>query len=305
MSDLDPRITRIVERQYGVIARRQLVRQGMSHAAISRRLASARFIPVHPGVYAVGHASLSRRGRELAAVLSVGESALLSHRAAAALWGLIDAVEVIEVLAPTRRAPRRRGVRVRRTAGKISKHDRRLRNHIPVTSPLRTLLDLAAISGFADLELAVARGLQRGLVTDSELRDRVAAEHGRPGNPRLRTLLDGGDGPRLTRSELEQRFLARVREAGLPTPETEVRLHPYVLDFLWREERVVVETDGFETHGTRAAFDADRARDADLKSRGLEVVRFTWRQIDHESTRVVARVAAVLAIARERSHRGS
>ena len=302
--ELAPRIAWLAGRQYGVVARRQLTVLGATDSQISRRLASGLLIAVHPGVYAVGHGSLSRRGWELAAVLSLGDRALLADRSAAALWGLIDPVGVIEVVVASAKAPRRRGVKVRR-AVEISPQDRRRRHGIGVTSALRTLIDLAAIPAFTDLELATARALKRGLVSRPALEARAASERGRPGNPRLRALLGADGGPRLTRSKLERRFLARLREAGLETPRTDFAVKPYVVDFFWARERVIVETDGFETHGVESLFNADRARDADLKARGFEVLRFTWHQIEREPTLVIARLAAVLAIAEERARRSA
>jgi very-short-patch-repair endonuclease len=116
----------------------------------------------------------------------------------------------------------------------------------------------------------------------------------RRGLPELRRALAAGDGA-PTRSELERMMLRLVAEAGLPRPEVNRRLGPYVVDFLWVRERVVVETDGWAAHGHRRAFEADRARDADLQARGDLVVRFTWRQISEAQLLVATRLAQVLA----------
>jgi very-short-patch-repair endonuclease len=122
--------------------------------------------------------------------------------------------------------------------------------------------------------------------------DRVAGHRGRG---RLAKVLQRRDEPTLTRSEAEERLLALVRAARLPAPACNVRVRPYEVDFLWRAERLIVEVDGYAFHSTRAAFERDRRRDADLQARGFSVMRVTWRQLAHEPEAVVARLAQRLS----------
>jgi very-short-patch-repair endonuclease len=158
-----------------------------------------------------------------------------------------------------------------------------------VTSPLRTLLDLAATLDPADLERTVNEAQVLRLVGAHDL-----AVAGRHGAPKLRAA--ARIEPRITRSRLERAMLALVRRAGLPVPETSVLIHDQLVDFYWPDHRLVVETDGYDVHATRARFEADRARDARLVAAGYVVLRFTWRQLEEEPEVVAARLAAALAL---------
>ena len=166
---------------------------------------------------------------------------------------------------------------------------------VPVTTPARTLLDIAPELPSRGLEQALAQAERMYAGTQRRVLALLARYPGRAGTPTLRELLGGSRRPALTRSEAEERILELVRKAGLSVPDQNVRLHGYELDFLWREERLVVEMDGFAFHGDRAAFEADRRRDADLAARGLQVVRITWRQITEEPEATLVRLAQALA----------
>jgi very-short-patch-repair endonuclease len=152
---------------------------------------------------------------------------------------------------------------------------------LPVTAPVRTLVDLAPSLGPGELERACADALVRGLVTADELK----AER----------IIDP-DRAEPTRSRLERQMLPLIRRAGLPRPLVNHTIGPYEIDFVWQKERVLVETDGWNTHGHRFAFESDRAQDADLVAQGWVVLRFTWRQIFDEPILVVTRVAQALAL---------
>ena len=160
---------------------------------------------------------------------------------------------------------------------------------IPVTSPARTILDMAAAAD-PHVESALARALRRNLTTRSELLERAST---RPGCRLLLPLLDSG--PALTESEAESRLLALIRKARLPEPECNITLGRFVVDFLWRPQRLVVEVDGFEFHSDRATFESDRVRDAELQAMGFRVLRVTWRGIVREAEAVIARIAGALA----------
>ncbi|MGI8439672.1 MAG: endonuclease domain-containing protein, partial [Thermoleophilaceae bacterium] len=125
--------------------------------------------------------------------------------------------------------------------------------------------------------------------------DLFARTPSRGGAARLRELLERQHGPKLTRSKAGQRFLDLVRQAGLPEPETNVRIHGYEVDFLWREQQVVVEIDGFRFHSSRRSFEHDRRKDATLQAAGLLTLRVTWIQMERESYAVIARLAKTLA----------
>jgi very-short-patch-repair endonuclease len=164
------------------------------------------------------------------------------------------------------------------------------RHGIPLTTPERTLLDLAAVLPQRELDRAVEQAKVLHLTTRAALL-RCPSRRG------IRALERAlADEPRLTRSEAEQRLLELLRAADLPPPRTNVRVHGHEVDLLWPRERLIVEVDGFAFHSTREAFERDRRRDAALQARGYRVLRLTWRQIVHEPQLVVARVATLLAI---------
>src|SRR4051812_25632030 len=154
----DAAVAALAGRQHGVVARRQLAALGLRSAAIDRRVAAGRLHPIHRGVYAVGHTVLALRGRWMAAVLAAGPEAVLSHRAAAALWAIRPGTW-IEVTAP--HAPRRRGIVGHR--GTVAPDERTVRDGIPVTTVARTLLDLAAILEPRLLERAMDEAEHAGL----------------------------------------------------------------------------------------------------------------------------------------------
>ncbi len=188
---------------------------------------------------------------------------------------------------------RRPGITVHRTPA-LTRRDVRTLDRITLTSPARTLLDVSALLPQAALERTVADAYARRLLKGSDLRDQLARHPGRPGTPSLHALVNGAT-PSLTRSKAEAKLLALIRAADLPRPETNDSLDPYEPDFLWRDERVIVEFDSWQFHSGRRAFEADRRRDADLAARGYTVIRVTWRQLAHQPHAVVARIAAALA----------
>ena len=214
----------------------------------------------------------------MAAVLAVGNDAAVSHRSAAALWEILPPADEDVDVTVTRGHPRSRpGIRVHRTR----RLEHSLNAGVRVTTPLRTIQDLGSTVGSRDLERAIEEAQVRRLVTRQEV-DLLGSSGARPE-------------PSLTRSEAERRLLALIRAARLPPPRTNTRVGRYEVDFLWADQRVVVEVDGFAFHSSRAAFERDRARDRDLQLSGYTVLRFTWRQLVDEPEAVVAAIAAALA----------
>jgi very-short-patch-repair endonuclease len=256
----------------------------------------------HAGVYAVGHLAPVEYGDETAALLAAGDSAVLSHESAAALWALRPAPPpgaAVHVTLPRPESARRRGINAHRTRTLLAR-DVRLRQHLPVTSPARTLVDIAGSLTERERERAVDEALVSRIVSRAQVEDVLARNATRPGARRLRALLRDREHLTVTRSEAEERFLVLTRDAALPAPELNVRLHAFEVDFLWRAERVVVEVDGFTHHGSRSAFERDRAKSAALAALGFTVIRITWLQIAHEAYAVIAQVAQALAWAQAR-----
>ena len=295
-SSVDERIASLATRQHGVVATRQLVALGLTRRAVSHRAQAGRLHPLHRGVYAVGHADIGYRGRWLAAVLAHGDGAVLSHRSAAALWDVLaDTAERTEVTVPTAggRAVRDR-VRVHRCPT-LRPDEVTIRRRIPVTTPARTVLDLAATLTPRQLERLLDQ-VEMERVTDYRALGAIASAHpNHRGSRRLRaTLATHLAGSTLTRSDLESRFLAICRAHGLPAPRVNVRIGEHTVDFLFPDRRLIVEIDSWTYHRTRARFDADRRRDATHLTAGYRTLRFTDRQLESESTRVAQTTSTAL-----------
>jgi hypothetical protein len=280
---VDETIRRLATRQHGVVGRAQLVELGIGPAMIGRLLAARRMEVVYRGVYALSRDLLSREGRWLAAVMATGSDAALSHEAAAAHWRIRPGPRAsVDVVTPRRPRPRP-GIRLHclsLSADEVIIHD-----GIPVTTPARTIFDLAATLDLRALQRAVRETEHLRLSAGPSLPELVARYPGRTGVPQVRALIAAGDGAH-TRSDLEDRFLDLVDRAGLPPPEVnalvEVPDGRFEVDCLWRRAGLVVELDGFGAHGTRFAFEADRRRDRLLQLAGFDVWRVTYRQVRHE-----------------------
>lgn len=281
----DAEIATLADQQHGVVARGQLVDIGVGEDAIDRRIEAGRLHPLHLGVYAIGHRVVSREGRWMAAVLACGPGAVLSHRSAAALWGIRKAAsETVDVALPRRSRSSRA---IRRHVTVVPDDERDERDGIPVTTAARTLLDLAASSPIDAVERDL-RELEYLRLTDRvpvvTLLDRY---RGRRGTRRLRLALEClDDSPGHLRSPLEQRFLGFLDRYDLPRPQFNVWIPLPVghvqVDCLWPETGNVVELDGWQAHGTRAAFKADRTRDRRLRLAGYAVTRLTWTELSDE-----------------------
>jgi hypothetical protein len=277
----DREIAAIAERQHGVVAGRQLRAAGFHASAIRRRVAAGRLHPLHAGVYAVGHRVVSQHGRWMAAVLACGDRALLSHRSAAALWGiLLTAGSGVDVTART--CGGRPGV-VLHWPRRVHDQDRAVCDGIPVTAVPCTLLNLAQeVSARRLRPRQLSRALEaaelKGLFDLAAMERLIARSRGRPGMTALRAALLDYRPQVFTRSKLERRFLDLCERAGLPRPAANAVVAGDEVDMLWRTERLVVELDGEQVHRTRAAFERDRRRDTALQIAGYRVVRITDRR---------------------------
>ena len=276
-------ITELAAVQHGVVGRAQLREAGFSEAAIDRRIRDGRLHPIHAGVYAVGHPNVSVEGRWMAAVLAAGEEGVLSHRSAGALWGICaDAASFTETTSPERH-DRRPGLRPHR--GTLGADEVTVLRGIPVTTIERTIVDLAAVLPRHRLARAVHQAEIHRLLDVHSLTSLMERHRGRRGIARLRLTLAelAQTGARVTRSELEDRFLAFVARAGIRAPETNVPLDVdgrwFEVDCLWRAEGVVVELNGYAVHGTRRAFETDSERLRALQAAGLSAIPVTWRQL--------------------------
>jgi len=281
----------LAERQHGVVARRQLLALGLGAKGIEHRLAIGRLHSIRRGIYAVGRPSVTREGRWMAAVLSCGPRAWLSHGSAAALWGIGEEEGKTEVSVDASRAPTRSDLRVHRRAT-LTLTDLTVERNIPVTGLVRTLVDRAVRLGRAELEAAINAADRRGLIDPESLRAALQPLAGQPGVGRLRGVLDRRTFV-LTDSELERRFLPLARAAGLPPPRTQAQLNGFRVDFHWPELGLVVETDGLRYHRTPAQQSHDRRRDQAHTAAGLTPLRFTHADVVHAPGHVRSTLARV------------
>ena len=293
----------LVRRQHGVVARWQLLELGYSPKAIEHRIARGRLHPVARGVYAVGRPQLTRHGEWMAAVLACGDRAVLSHSSAAALWGIRpDRRGPCEVSIPAAARRRPHGITVHRRKA-LADADVTVRRHIPVTTPVATLIDIANGLSRDDLEAAVNQADLLGLTDPEALREAIAPLRGRHGVPRVRRTIDVRTFS-LTRSKLERLFIPIALRAGLPRPLTLQWVNGVEVDFCWPDLGLVVETDGLTYHRTPAQQGSDHVRDHRHTASGLTVMRFTHGQVRYEPDYVeemLRRVATRLLTAASRA----
>jgi very-short-patch-repair endonuclease len=296
----DRTIADLAKKQRGVVSRAQLLAVGVTSDSIKHRLRAGRLHRVHPGVYRAGHTAPIHGAREMAAVLACGNGAVVSHLSAAALLQLLPYPAKpgpVDITVAGRDPGSRRGIAVHRVTV-LDERDVGSVRGVPVTTPARTILDLAAVLSSHSLERALAEAQVRRLVRRPDLVDQLGRNRGRRGTRMLRRVLALEGGPAPTRSDAERRLLRLVRAAELPIPRVNSRLGRYEVDFLWPEQRLVVEVDSFRFHSPRPRFERDRARDAALAAAGYTVIRVTWRQLVDTPEAVAARIAAALAVRR-------
>ena len=259
------------------------------------RLESARFAQLHRGVYLVGSVA-PQHAWAMAALLAFRLEAVLSHRSSAALWDILryPATAAAWVTVPPERDARR--PRIIATRARLDARDVRTRFRMRVTSPPRTILDLAAIIDDSyELERIVADAAYRRLAAEAELRDQLSRNPRKRGAAKLRAVLDLPGGPKRTRSPAERSMLRLLREHGIGGFETNARVHGYEVDFYWPLQHVVMEVDGWDAHSSRKAFEDDRLKAARLQAHGISVMRVTGRQVERDPAGAVRRLLATLS----------
>jgi very-short-patch-repair endonuclease len=292
---IDRKIARLAARQRGVVTREQLLALGLRPSAIDERIAAGKLHPLHRGVYLVGHAVPPLGAQEMAAVLACGRGAVLSHYSAGEQFEVLEKNDgPIHVSIPGGSRRQRDGIRLHKpttlTAGDTGDWD-----GIPITSPARTLFDLAATVPFRVLEHAVNEAQIKRLVTARELTDRLDTHRGR-GTSALKAILNTR--PTKSRSPGESLLRTLIRKANLPPAEMNAKVHGYEWDFHWADAKLLVEADSVGYHSLPAKVEHDRRKDAHARARGYEVLRFTYTQIAYEPEVVIAGIAAALATRR-------
>jgi hypothetical protein len=285
------KIARIADRQFGHITRRQLLDLGVSPATITHWVRNRRHVRVHTGVYAVGHAQHSPQALAMAAVLACGPDAVLSHDSAGALWGVRAWPPQPEITAPHHH--RRTGIRTHRTQTLTGKDIRR-RSNIRVTSPSRTILDIAARLTDRQLTRAVNELRLHEHLGATELNRLLAASR------RVERLIDPTQKP--TRSGKEDDFVTFCARHGLPIPRTNLKLFGYERDAVFEAEKVIVEIDPWDTHKSYQSFESDRERDASAAEHGHLTIRLTTARLTTKPKREAARLHQILANRRPPDH---
>jgi hypothetical protein len=289
------RVAEIAARQWGIVSVSQLHDCGLSDDAIATRVGRGGLHPMHRGVYAVGHANPPLEGRFLAAVSACPPTAVLSHFAAAAAWGMLEweKARLPEVTVVRSRTPFHPNLRAHRT-GRLDALDVESWNGIPITSPARTLIDLAPWLTERRLRRIVRRAQALRLVTVEQIVDALRRHRGRRGIRRLARVIATGSAP--TRSVLEDVVLDLILAAGIEHPDVNVPLmlggRTIVPDFRWPGEQLVVEADGAAWHDHKLAREDDAERQAVLEAHGERVLRITWGQAVSKPVETIARLHA-------------
>lgn len=290
------RLAELATRQHGVVATWQLSLLGYSNREIFGLAQRGSLHRRYRGVYAVGHGRLSVSGRRMAGVLACGPSGVLSHQSAIADWELRPPRDgPIDVTVPGRGRRGPPGIRVHNVR-KLDPRDCTRRGWIPITTVHRTLLDYAEVAHRQQLRLAIDEAERRGLFDLNQLHELIDRSPGRHGIKALNRVLADISGPApWTRSELERRFLALIRGAGLPEPQANVVVAGEWVDMYWPgDQPLVVELDGYDFHKSRKQFERDRRRDTILQLAGCRIIRVTQRRIEDDPRGLVSDLLALL-----------
>ena len=298
---IDAEVARLASAQGGAVGRAQLRGMGVGRGAIDHRISHERLHRTLQGVYLAGHTAETELAPYWAALIGGGPASYITAGSALELYGALereDGPVHITVIAGRRR--RRRGVIPHRTRRFNPEDFGLLDGTLPITSPARATLDYAEYATPRELERVVNVLHFKGLATPQELYDVMARTPGRHGTALLKAVLARHDGPARFRSGGEGIVLALLKRARLPRPEVNAIAEGKEIDFLYREPKVAIELDGGAAHGTPAAVDHDRRKDAYMRSKGYEVLRYSWWQIEEDTEAVIAEISAKLA-ARTRS----
>lgn len=288
----------LARNQHGVVSSDQLQEVGYTRQAIYHRIRTGRLHPLHRGVYAVGRPHVTDHGRWMAAVIACGAGAVLSHSSAVALWRIgSERRGLVELSLPSLSRRCRPGLQIHQRPS-LQDLDVTTKFGIPVTTPVQTILDMTPRLDRRGIERMINEADKYDLTNPPALRRALDHRSGEPGVALLREILDRRTF-RLTKEELERRFLPLVRKAGLPVPLTGQWLNEFEVDFYWPDLGLVVETDGLRYHRTPAEQARDRLRDQAHTAAGLTQLRFTHEQVRYEPDyvrRILAQTASRLAI---------
>jgi len=279
---------------------RQLRDLGVSTSSIGRAIEAGFLQVVYRGVYSLlSLSALPVLAREQAAILACAPDTYLSHETAAKLWGLwTPPVDVVHITVVGRNGACSRPSLIVHRAATLDRRDHRTHRGLPITSPARTLFDLAVSTNFRQLEHMFDEAIKTGIMRRSQVTHVLHRCPKRRGAKRMRSLNDETRPQAWTRSKTERRLRTLIRKAGLPTPHSNTTYDGIELDLYWPEHRLDVEIDGYAFHSSQTALERDHRRDRRLAALGIIVLRFSARQVWEEPVLVIAEIAAALALRR-------
>jgi len=296
MHGVERAVGEIAGGQDNVISREQLLTLGVERGAIAHRIATGRWQRLHRCIYLIGPAPPTLSARARGAALALGEGAVVSHRTAAVMWGLLPPANEEEphVTVPCRNVGRRAGLQIHRVR-RLPDEEVTIRHGIPLTTPARTICDLAATEPVRDVESALAEARIHRLTTDRQINAVIQRAPTRPGAPIVRKILDQEDDTGYTRSKAERLLRDLIAKANLERPLFNEPVLGYVVDAVWPKQRLIIEVDGYAYHQHRAAFERDRRRDQQLTAAGYRVIRITWIQLRDRPIETIASIVKTLA----------
>ncbi len=294
---MEETIRTLTERQRGVVTRRQLQALGLSEAGIRWRLERGWLIRLHPSVYTLGNRILAPRGHLLAAVLAGGPEALLSHKSAGSVWGLLASTQAsVDVTIPGTSRDPYPGIRRHRTR-RLHPEDISANDGIPVTSVARTILDLAGVLRPQQLLEVIEQADRLEILDFAALRRAIDRRPNVRGVAHLGHIIREYAGVPDTKSQLERDFLALITEVGLPRPLLNTKVAGLTVDVYWPQWGLVVELDSRAYHLNPRQFEADRIRDAKIQRLDLRGLRVTNRRMRTAAGEVIEDIYALAALA--------
>lgn len=296
-AEIDRAVARLAGRQHGMVARWQLLELGLTESMVKTRLRHGALHRFHRGVFAAGHRAITMESRWMAAVLACGPQAVLSHRSAGHLWGLVPRSRIVPEVTRPGRAGKRPFLLVHQ--GSLPGDEVVLVRGIPVTSVPRTMLDLAGTRRAREVERAWNEMEVRGYTDSLSVPDLLERYPGRRGSLLLARLATRESLPvGITRNDFEEAFLALIDRHGLPRPRINVHValrgRFYEIDCFWEEQRVAIELDGGAVHKTTKAFEDDRERDRILTAEGYTTSRVTWHHLHDTPTELASDLRQIL-----------
>jgi very-short-patch-repair endonuclease len=291
----DGAVMRIASGQRGLVSTAQLSECGLGKDAVARRVRAGLLRRRFQGVYSVGSAELPPLALEFGALMSCGRGSFVSHRSAAFVWGMRKAPpDRMEVSVVGLGCRSREGLRVHRIKG-VDRRELRQHEGLWVSSPARAVLEVAAVGTKDKLIDLIDQGLALRRFTPGDLKLVLARNRPCRGAARLSEVIADESNMAISRSKAEKALFRLIREAGLPMPETNVPFGRFSADFVWREQKVIVELDSATYHSGPGVFQRDREKGLLFRSAGFDVLRPTRWHVVHEPTRVAVLLAQALA----------